>query len=146
MRKVDNKVEPISTIDTECKQDIRPSTRIAFAQESQIYQKNGISSLHYFSWLSDVFLSIGAIGVLGIIPRHNMLEEPSYWYVKQNVKYCRCDPSLLEQTRYRLEIQLNLGFIFSRNPNWQISGGSLKATLLTGHTIAFLFKIYLLFH
>ena len=79
MRKVDNKVEPISTIDTESKQDIRPSTRIAFAQESQIYQKNGSSSLHYFSWLSDVFLSIGAIAVWVIIPRHNMLEEPSYW-------------------------------------------------------------------
>ena len=79
MRKVDNKVEPISTIDTECKQDIRPSTRIAFTQESQIYQKNGISSIHYFSWLSDIFLSIGAIGVWAIIPTHNNLEEPSYW-------------------------------------------------------------------
>ena len=79
MMKVDNKVEPITTIDTESKQDIRPSTRIAFAQKSQIYQKNGISSLHYFSWISDIFLSIGAIAVWGIIPRHNMLEEPSYW-------------------------------------------------------------------
>ena len=116
MRKVDNKVEPISAIDTESKQDVRPSTRIAFAQENQIYQKNGISSIHYFSWLSDVFLSIGAIAVIGVIPRHNMLEEPSYWYEKQN-KYCWCDLSLLEQTRYRLEIQLNLGFIFYRNPN-----------------------------
>ena len=79
MMKVDNKVEPITTIDTESKQDIRPSTRIAFAQKSQIHQKNGISSLHYFSWLSDIFLSIGVIAVWGIIPRHNMLEEPSYW-------------------------------------------------------------------
>ena len=33
MMKVDNKVEPI---DTESKQDIRPSTRKAFPQESQI--------------------------------------------------------------------------------------------------------------
>ena len=79
MMKVDNKVEPITTIDTESKQDIRPSTRVALAQESQIYQKNGISSLHYFSWLSDIFLSIGAICVWAIIPTHNMLEEPSYW-------------------------------------------------------------------
>ena len=79
MMKVDNKVEPISTIDTESKQDIRPSTTIAFAQESQIYQKNGISSIHYFSWLSDIFLSIGAIAVWAIIPTHNNLEEPSYW-------------------------------------------------------------------
>ena len=79
MRKVDNKVEPISAIDTESKQDVRPSTRSAFAQESQIYQKNGISSLHYFSWLSDVFLSICAIAVWAIIPTHNNLEEPSYW-------------------------------------------------------------------
>ena len=79
MMKVDNKVEPISTVDTESKQDIVSSTRLAFAQESQIYQKNGISSLHYFSWLSDIFLSICAIAGWGIIPRHNMLEEPSYW-------------------------------------------------------------------
>jgi hypothetical protein len=79
MMKVDNKVEPISTVDTKSKQDIVSSTRLAFAQESQIYQKNGISSLHYFSWLSDIFLSIGAIAGWGIIPRHNMLEEPSYW-------------------------------------------------------------------
>ena len=82
MMKVDNKVEPIkaiTTIDTESKQDIRPSTRTAFTQKSQIYQKNGISSLHYFSWLSDIFLSIGGIGVWAIIPTHNMLEEPSYW-------------------------------------------------------------------
>ena len=79
MMKVDNKVEPISTIDAESKQDIGSSKRLAFAQESQIYQKNGISSLHYFSWLSDIFLSIGGIGVWAIIPTHNMLEEPSYW-------------------------------------------------------------------
>ena len=79
MMKVDNKVEPISTIDTESKHDIGSSARLAFAQESQIYQKNGISSLHYFSWLSDIFLSIAAIGVWAIIPTHNMLEEPSYW-------------------------------------------------------------------
>ena len=76
MMKVDNKVEPI---DTESKQDIMATKRIAFAQESQIYQKNGISSLHYFSWLSDIFLSIGGIGFWAIIPTHNMLEEPSYW-------------------------------------------------------------------
>ena len=76
MMKVDNKAEPI---DTESKQDIMATKRIAFAQESQIYQKNGISSLHYFSWLFDIFLSIGAIGVWTIVPTHNMLEEPSYW-------------------------------------------------------------------
>ena len=78
MLKVDNKVEPMSNIDTESKQNIRPST-LAFALESQLYQKNGISSLHYFSWLFDIFLSIGAIGVWTIIPTHNILEEPSYW-------------------------------------------------------------------
>ena len=75
MMKVDNKVEPI---DTKSKQDIRPSTRIALPQESQIYQKNGISSLHYFSWLSDIFLSICGIFAWAIIPTHNVLEEPSY--------------------------------------------------------------------
>ena len=78
--KVGNKVDPISTIDdAESKQDFRPSTQKAFAQENQIYQENGISSLHSFSWLSDIFLSIGSMGVWAIIPVHNMLEEPLYW-------------------------------------------------------------------
>ena len=73
MMKVDNKVEPISTIDTESNLDIRPSTPLhkAFGQESQI--------LHYFSWFSDIFLSILGTGIWGaMIHRHNMLEEPSY--------------------------------------------------------------------
>ena len=115
MMKVDNKVEPISTIDTRSKtdyleqlkefasipesqikqknetsqpkayqlneafEDARLSTQQAFAQESQIHQENGISSFHYFSWLSDIFLSIASTGIWTIIPQHNMLEEPSYW-------------------------------------------------------------------
>ena len=81
MMKTDNKVEPISTIDTESNLDIRPSTSTqkAFTQESQINQENGISLLHYFSWLSDVFLSIASTGVWAIVPTHNMLKEPSYW-------------------------------------------------------------------
>ena len=79
MMKVDNKVEPISTTDTESKQDFRQSTQKAFAQENQINQEYGISFLHYFSWLLDIFLSIGSIGMWAIIPTHNMLEEPSYW-------------------------------------------------------------------
>ena len=113
MMKVDNKVEPICTIDTESKtkdqfkeftsrpecqinqkneipqpiadqlneafEDARPSTQQSFAQESQIHQENGISSFHYFSWLSDIFLSIASTGIWTIIPQHNMLEEPSYW-------------------------------------------------------------------
>ena len=114
MMKVDNKVEPISTIETERKinyldnfkefasipesqinqkieisqpiadqlneayEDARPSTQ-AFAEESQIHQENGISSFHYFSWLSDIFLSIASTGIWTIIPQHNMIEEPSYW-------------------------------------------------------------------
>ena len=79
MMNVDNKVEPISSIDTESKQDFRQSTQKAFAQENQINQEYGISSIHYFSWLFDIILSIGAIGMWAIIPTHNMLEEPSYW-------------------------------------------------------------------
>ena len=79
MMKADNKVEPISAIDTESKQDIRPSTQEAFDQKNQIHQEYGVSSLHYFSWLFDIFLSIGVIIVWAIIPTHNMLEEPSYW-------------------------------------------------------------------
>ena len=57
-------------------EDIKPSTNQAFAQESQITQ---VSFLHYFSWLSDIFLSIGVMGIWAIVPMHNMLEEPSYW-------------------------------------------------------------------
>ena len=80
MMKFDNKVEPIATIDTESNSDIRPSTptQKAFAQESQINQENGISLLHYFSWFSDIFLSIASAGIWAMIPTHNMLEEPSY--------------------------------------------------------------------
>ena len=110
MMKVDNKVEPISTIDIESKtlyldqfkefvskpetqknvisqpivdqlnvSTIKPSTQKAFAVKSQINQENEISLLHYFSWLSDVFLSIASTGVWAIVPTHNMLKEPSYW-------------------------------------------------------------------
>ena len=79
MMKVDNKIEPISTIDTGSKQDVRPSTQEAFAQKNQINQEDGNSSVHYFSWLSDVFFSIGIVIVWAIIPTHNVLEEPSYW-------------------------------------------------------------------
>jgi hypothetical protein len=112
MMRIDNKVEPISTIDTKSKsdyldefeefasnpesqinqkkkisqpiedqsneafKDATPSKQAEFAEERQ---KNEISSLHYFSWLSDIFLSIGVMAVWGIVPTHNMLEEPSYW-------------------------------------------------------------------
>ena len=79
MMKVDNKIEPIGTIETESKQEIRLSTQKAFTPESQINQKNGASLLHYFSWLADIFLSIASTGLWVIIPTHNMLEEPSYW-------------------------------------------------------------------
>ena len=77
--KVDNKVEPIRTIDTESEQDIEPSTQEVSAKKNQIHQEYGISSLHYFSWLSEFFFSIGIIIVWAIIPTHNILEEPSYW-------------------------------------------------------------------
>ena len=83
MMKVDNKVEPISTIDTESKTKVftsRPKCQINQKNEiSQVHEENGISSLHYFSWLSDIFLSIASTGIWTVIPQHNMLEEPSYW-------------------------------------------------------------------
>ena len=67
MMKVDNKVEPI---DTESKQDVRPSTRKSIPSgKSDIYQEDEISSLHYFSWLSDVLPSIGAIAI-GVLSLH----------------------------------------------------------------------------
>ena len=90
--KVNNKVEPLNVIDIESKTlYLDQSKEFASANpESQINQKNeidppiadqenGISLLHYFSWLSDLFLSIVSTGVLAIIPMHNMLEVPSYW-------------------------------------------------------------------
>ena len=90
--KVNNKVEPLNVIDIESKTlYLDQSKEFASANpESQINQKNeidppiadqenGISLLHYFSWLSDFFLSIVSTGVLAIIPMHNMLEVPSYW-------------------------------------------------------------------
>ena len=76
MMTVDNTIEPI---DTGSKQDVRPSAQEAFVQEDQIHQEYEISSVHYFSWLSDVFISIGIVIVWAIIPTHNILEEPSYW-------------------------------------------------------------------
>ena len=114
MMRVDNKVEPISTIDTKCKSNyLEEFEEFASNPKSQINQKNEISqpienqsnealkkmktlghqnkqhllksqkneisSVHSFSWLSDIFLSIGIMAVWGIIPTHNMLEEPSYW-------------------------------------------------------------------
>ena len=92
MTKVDNKVEPINVIDIESPAlYLDQSNEFASANpESQINQKNelsppiadqekGISLLYYFSWLSDLFLSIVSMGVLAIIPMHNMLELPSYW-------------------------------------------------------------------
>ena len=92
MMKVDNKVEPLNVIDIESKTlYLDQSKEFASANpKSQINQKNeisppiadqenGISLLHYFSWLSDLFLSIVSMGVLAIIPMHNMLEVPSYW-------------------------------------------------------------------
>ena len=74
---INQKTEIAYPLDEAC-EDTRPSIQ-AFAQESQICQKNGISSFHYFSWLSDIFLSIVSTGVWTIIPQHNMLQEPSYW-------------------------------------------------------------------
>ena len=73
---INQKTEIAYPLDEAC-EDTRPSTQ-AFAQESQICQENGISSFHYFSWLSDIFLSIASTSVWAMIPRHNMLEEPSY--------------------------------------------------------------------
>ena len=91
--KVDNKVEPLNVIDIESKTLYLVDQSKEFASanpESQINQKNeisppiadqenGISLLHYFSWHSDLFLSIVSMGILAIIPMHNMLEVPSYW-------------------------------------------------------------------
>ena len=73
MMKVDNKVEPITTIDTESKPSPPPQ------KESQINQENGILFLYYFSWIFDIFLSVVSTGLWIIIPTHNMLEKPSYW-------------------------------------------------------------------
>ena len=80
MMKVDNKVQPLSNVSQPiADKNIRLSTQQAVALESQINQENGIPFLHYFSWFSDIFLSIVSTGLWVIIPAHNMLEKPSYW-------------------------------------------------------------------
>ena len=80
MMKLDNKVQPLSyTSQPIADKNIRSSTQQAVALERQINPENGISFLHYFSWFSDIFLSIASTGLWVIIPAHNMLEKPSYW-------------------------------------------------------------------
>jgi len=39
-----------------------------------------ISPVHYFSWIFDVFLIVAFIGLYTLVPQHNMLEYPGYWY------------------------------------------------------------------
>ena len=49
--------------------------------ESQIFEEeNEINSLHYFSWVFGIFTACGCVGLVALIPQHNILNEPEYWY------------------------------------------------------------------
>ena len=41
---------------------------------------NEIHGFHYFSWLFGVLLSCISVGLIALIPQHNILYEPEYWY------------------------------------------------------------------
>ena len=49
--------------------------------ESQILvQDNEIHGLHYLSWIFGFLLSCWSVALIAIIPQHNILNEPEYWY------------------------------------------------------------------
>ena len=48
--------------------------------EPKTDQLETISSIHYVSALSGIFLSCGMSIFICLIPQHDILEEPYYWY------------------------------------------------------------------
>ena len=49
-------------------------------QISNTAQGNGINSLHYMSWVFGILLACGLVGLITLVPQHNILNEPKYWY------------------------------------------------------------------
>ena len=53
--------------------------KIAFQSQREV-QENEIHSLHYLSWVFGVLLACGVVGSIALVPQHNILNEPEYWY------------------------------------------------------------------
>ena len=48
-------------------------------------EKNHIhSAIHYLSTMAGVALTLFFVGLAFLLPRHNILEEPEYWYELDN--------------------------------------------------------------
>ena len=43
-------------------------------------KENVINSVHYISWVSGIILACVWVSVFCLVPQHNVVEEPSYWY------------------------------------------------------------------
>ena len=43
-------------------------------------QGDDLSSWHYISWLFGVMLTCLTVGLITLLPAHNVLKEPAYWY------------------------------------------------------------------
>ena len=39
-----------------------------------------IKSIHYISWMFGILFTCGLVSLITIIPQHNILKEPDYWY------------------------------------------------------------------
>ena len=37
-------------------------------------------SIHYISWMFGIVFACGLVSLITIIPQHNILKEPYYWY------------------------------------------------------------------
>lgn len=47
---------------------------------SFIEKNDEINSMYYVSWISDILLAILMTSFIVLIPQHNILQEPEYWY------------------------------------------------------------------
>lgn len=55
---------------------------------SSFIEDFAISPIHYVSWIFDVFLIVAFIGLYTLVPQHNMLEYPGFWYEYLIVLVC----------------------------------------------------------
>ena len=43
-------------------------------------ENDEIKSIHYISWMFGILFTCGLVSLITIIPHHNILKEPDYWY------------------------------------------------------------------
>ena len=41
---------------------------------------NRNSSIHYISWGSGILLSLFSVSMITLVPHHNVMKQPKYWY------------------------------------------------------------------